>query len=886
MLPTLQRRLVTLLLCSAFVASACNGCDESVENNRSTDDAGPTSDAGPDPSDSGTPSDSGGPGADVDVDEPDGSVCALQCATECCEAGQECVQGVCRDSCGGVRCGASSELCCEGAEVCIFEGCLVPGQSCQASFECPDGEYCEPTLGSCIPDDAVNVDCEYRPPIGQFTPALKRHFPGMVVGEQNFNGGITAPVVADVDADGKPEVVVQMYRGNLAGGMLIVLNGEDFSVVASGAVNELIPNTAGLAVGQIDPTTPELEIVANAAGGGIAMYAVNVADQTITRVWRNNTGPAGSINYEVAPTLADLDGDGIPEIIAGFSVFDANGDIWNGLNFGPAGAQTGGSAMTVAVDIDQAVDSNGQRHPEIVAGNRVMKLDGTMLWDRSADFGDGYPAVADLDGDGLPEIAVVGQGSLRVFSHDGTLLFGPISLPGGGQGGPPTIADFDGDGRREIAAAGRGRYTVFDPDCIGDTPDPTYCPTGGDGEGILWSIPVQDLSSSRTGSSVFDFDGDGKAEVVYNDECHLRVLDGTNGDILYETPNSTRTGSEMPIVVDVDADFNAEIIVVGNNDQLARDNCVTNHPGYPPTGTPGIHVFGDANDNWVTTRSVWNQHPFHITNVQDNGNIPAGGAPPHYLNDKTNSFRLNVQPDGVFNAPDLTITRVEIRNPSCGENVTVEIAVTVKNAGSLGVAAGTPVVVTATSDSGDTVAVANVVTSQTLLPSQSETILISWTLPAGWENEDFTIDGVVDPDGTINECDASNNTASGTSSAGNLTFDDLVISDLNVNDATCGSNSLVVVDVTIENGGAANVPANLPIVLEALRSSTVVAIDTVRTTAELQPGASESFTVRWTAPPSLFGLQFEVRASIDPNGEVTACSTDARLEPADCLPPQ
>jgi hypothetical protein len=57
--------------------------------------------------------------------------------------------------------------------------------------------------------------------------------------------------------------------------------------------------------------------------------------------------------------------------------------------------------------------------------------------------------------------------------------------------GPPTIADYDGDGAPEVGVAGGAAYVVFD----------------GDGA-LLWQMPTQDLSSSVTGSSVFDFNGD------------------------------------------------------------------------------------------------------------------------------------------------------------------------------------------------------------------------------------------------------------------------------------------------------------------------------------------------------------------------------------------
>ena len=42
--------------------------------------------------------------------------------------------------------------------------------------------------------------------------------------------------------------------------------------------------------------------------------------------------------------------------------------------------------------------------------------------------------------------------------------------------------------------------------------------------------------ASRTGSSVFDFEGDGSAEVLYNDECFLRVYNGRDGTTVFAYP--------------------------------------------------------------------------------------------------------------------------------------------------------------------------------------------------------------------------------------------------------------------------------------------------------------------------------------------------------------
>src|SRR5205085_6459019 len=167
---------------------------------------------------------------------------------------------------------------------------------------------------------------------------------------------------------------------------------------------------------------------------------------------------------------------------------------------------------------------------------------------------DGYPAIADLDLDGDPEVVLVASGMVRVLDggnglawcgvdptgdmceDDDTLRTAAIAIPGGGRGGPPTIADFDGDGRPEIAAAGGGSYSVYDLARAGeDIVQPMGAPAPEPGAiYVRWSQETQDQSSNATGSSVFDFQGDGVAEVVYADECYMRVYSGLDGTIILE----------------------------------------------------------------------------------------------------------------------------------------------------------------------------------------------------------------------------------------------------------------------------------------------------------------------------------------------------------------
>jgi hypothetical protein len=64
-----------------------------------------------------------------------------------------------------------------------------------------------------------------------------------------------------------------------------------------------------------------------------------------------------------------------------------------------------------------------------------------------------------------------------------------------------------------------------------------------------------------------------------------------------------------------------------------------------------VTVLRDAGDRWVNARRIWNQHAYHVTNVLENGTIPAV-QPQHWRT--FNSFRAQarVDEDGAcFGAP-------------------------------------------------------------------------------------------------------------------------------------------------------------------------------------------------------------------------------------------
>ena len=327
-----------------------------------------------------------------------------------------------------------------------------------------------------------------------------------------------------------------------------------------------------------------------------------------------------------------------------------------------------------------------------------------------------------------------------MWEHDGELIWQariPRDDSASNESGPPTVADFDGDGFPEIGTASADFYVVLDMNtCSGDDWEAAGCRQ----RNILWRVANNDCSSRATGSSVFDFEGDGRAEVVYADERNFRIFDGITGAVLYDdATHGSHTRIEMPVIADVDNDGNAEVVIPENR---------------WGGGRPGIDVWEDRSDNWVRTRRVWNQHGYSITHVEEDGTIPFI-TERNWSNPRYNNYRQNVQPAGVFDAPDLSVDTLRLAGETCPLE-SLRISVIVSNDGALSVPPGVPVQVFIDAG-GVELGLERVATTTRLFPGDSETISFDVTIPPDAPDPPFTVRAVVDPDLEVSECDEDNN---------------------------------------------------------------------------------------------------------------------------------
>jgi hypothetical protein len=458
------------------------------------------------------------------------------------------------------------------------------------------------------------------------------------------------PIVVQLDDDNCdgvldekdiPEIVFFTFDGpdyNNGSGTSATLHA--ISIVDGMVVDKLSVKTTGasadhpgrsIAAGDID-ADGQNEIVTCTKDGRLRAYE---ADGSIK--WLSDARAC------FMPSIADLDQDGMPEIIDVGEVLDG---------------ATGATKATFPVDRYVVVsDVDGDGLLDIVAPSRVYAADGTVKVD--TNLAATHVAVGDLDNDGIPEIVaddfpthtvhvwhMTSPTTFEILRQGLDLNYGITTNPCGSTsagytkgGGTPTIADFNGDGTPDVGLAGGIGYVVFDGAALTDTAVPADMTR-------LWLTQTQDCSSAQTGSSVFDFDGDGKAEAVYADETTLHIYDGTTGAQLFGTCNTNGTLYEYPVIADVDSDGHADIVVASNS--YSGFNC-------SGTKTTGIRVYGDVEGKWVRTRRVWNEHAYHVTNVEESGAIPQIEAP-NYATPGLNNFRQNVQPSGQFSAPDLVVS--------------------------------------------------------------------------------------------------------------------------------------------------------------------------------------------------------------------------------------
>lgn len=511
------------------------------------------------------------------------------------------------------------------------------------------------------------------------------------------------PLIGDVDGDGKIEIVTSDYTASIgpSNSKKIFIFNSDLVLKKSIDLPCYMDTYViqAMAIADVDPVKndgPEILVasglsyydssVADAYKMRLFCYSYNKATGQWYQKWRSpdviysahirDTWISNMANVGSSISVADVDGDGLVEILVGDRVF-SGGDA-DGLNGGLllATMPVGGRGVFVYTPNITAymtcfADIDGDGQQEIVAGNTTYKMSlnhavpSSSVIDKyySTNQLDGVTSIADIDGDGVSDVIVVGRSGtttpcpthLYVWQGNSANLVGPVlnntnaNWPGGGTrliGSRAFAGDIDGDGYADIAFTSDRRF------------DAIKYNRGTMKYESLFSTGTSDVSGATT-MTMFDFDNDGKVELVYRDETHLRIIGkhpitGVWGDLV-AWPLYSGTHTEYPVVADVDQDGHADIIVAG-----ALTNTNVN-------ASQRLNKFGSLTPKtWSPARGVWHQHGYNPLMINDNLSVPRypiNPASPVTRKDGSvhypfNSFLqqvslLNMEGDPLYLAPDL-----------------------------------------------------------------------------------------------------------------------------------------------------------------------------------------------------------------------------------------
>ncbi|MDH4049038.1 MAG: PKD domain-containing protein [Gammaproteobacteria bacterium] len=639
------------------------------------------------------------------------------------------------------------------------------------------------------------INSRYVPPIDSFDASVECNWRPTLNHSLLRNTPTVGPLI-DTDGDGDVDerdvpAIVTAVQGNFlgtgSGGTLYAIRGDNCEQIWA------VPNPGSFEAENSAPSIADIdgdgrpEVIMR---GGTNVRAYNGSDGSLR--WNVPAGVGASPGYSVA--VADLEGDGLAEIIVGEAVINSDGTLrWQTNQASDQTRYYGGFAT--ANGGRHAADLDGDGILEVIAGPSAYDITGTKIWHwrtwsllttevgwnlraylNPADLTqfttyysdsalrDGYTATADVDGDGLLEVVVITDpdGNYRaddtrpgpamwIFEHDGSpkntvvnrngqLWIEPyllhrdiqIVMPDSDPG-PPAIADFDGDGEPELALQireGQPAPVTYANRRKAFTRVYEFNPAvGADGLAIPnWSFAMefpQNFTTSTMSVTAFNFDSDGDSEVVVWDAQLLYVLNGDDGSVLHsfgiDRYNVGSHAHELSSIADVDNDGEVEIIV-------------TAYTGGPPAAAGpvqpplrGILVLGERDGDWGHARGIWNQWNYAGKNINDNSSVPTSSGRGADVN---TGFRQQLPLKGVdpFAAADLLVSRVTISQGSCPANagVTARIA----NGGSLQAGGGVPVDFYLGNPAASGVLIGSLQTSRPLFPGDFEDVVLNWANPA------------------------------------------------------------------------------------------------------------------------------------------------------------
>jgi hypothetical protein len=479
---------------------------------------------------------------------------------------------------------------------------------CYSSW-CETGWYSSPAVADLNGDGHIEVIASAYPTfiLDGATGSLIKTIPPSVSGARIWPG----VVVADVNADGKPEIVLASGSGYVR-----VLDH------TGAEIWRRQPTTSelrGLSVYDLDGTG-HMDIIVTGALGSQTNTWVYDYNGNLRAGWPQLVGASGYAAgvYNANAAVGDLFGDGRGEIVVPSDVHYICAYKRDGTQIG-ANSMYGSNKKWGSVGIweDPAIELRGWG-----------KCDGTRSESYRTNFADGPADIADVNHDGIAEVVATGNvydchAGYPPSRYDGVYIFNAdrsrFTAPGLDWTHPPTdtgaplsenysviesaepnpvLADIDGDGKLEtLFASYDGRLHAFWLDKTEHYSWPYAVYTG--------TAPLQFASEPV----VADLDNDGHAEVIFTSWTqkgskatgNLYILD-YQGKLLWAVPLPNPYGGTdwngalaAPTLADIDGDGNLEVVVNTANSGVAA---------YKLPGTSNARIlWGTGRNNYQRTGS-------------------------------------------------------------------------------------------------------------------------------------------------------------------------------------------------------------------------------------------------------------------------------------------
>jgi len=355
---------------------------------------------------------------------------------------------------------------------------------------------------------------------------------------------MASPAAADLDRDGRKEILVGSYSGEL------------FAVDASG---ELLWSYRTAETGETIHSAPVVAILEPGGNPTIlftsshALYALSSEGNLL---WRRDGLPHIDRNH-CSPTVGDLNGDGNLEIVA------ASDDGWvrafhhTGKLMWQYSTDEGANRGLVhgTPSLFRALPDQSLMTLVGADSGRFYCLDsrGKLRWRTKRRLSNYFPGpVPSVDATvgalepGGPQRIILASGHNAIYDTEGNSI---QTLPG--LGGTAHVADLFNDGRRQIVSA-RGR---------------TLTVTDSKGS-IFWQRQLanpHDFFSHHM--SLADVDGDGVQDILVGTRAtRLRVYSG-NGEPLWSYTSNDELKAP-PLVADLDSDGILEIVACSRDGYL------------------------------------------------------------------------------------------------------------------------------------------------------------------------------------------------------------------------------------------------------------------------------------------------------------------------------